>query len=421
VIGLAATAWGVFSPAVLEHYSDSPDSVGIAWWVKRAGPPEMLGWWTGRWIQEDSPPYYRPLASFLFWAEYRLFGMDFQGHVVVSWLLHAAVCACVWLLAFRLYPGSHRLRVLTALLAVVLVNVRLGPVGPYWQAAPVAYAVVAWWPAQTDQMSLLLSLLSLLALDRWLRGEDGRGLLKAAGLWLGALLFKEMAVILPLLGWLLVVYRRGLGGGAPADGAAERGRAARLLRSPWTLGLCAVALCLAYLALRSAMVPLGAATWQHTPGYYLHKAVLLLAERPRTLLAVADRWVLWAGALWGLGIALWLRAARRPDPVWSVLGMVLATVLLAQVVGGNFALATIPTELGKVGTLALLALGVLVLAQVREAWPWLLLAMVPVVHVPLIGVWGPHYFYWPAAFWGLFNAGLWHYALKRWPLRARHP
>ena len=34
VIGLAATARGVFSPAVLDHYVDSPDSVRITEWAE---------------------------------------------------------------------------------------------------------------------------------------------------------------------------------------------------------------------------------------------------------------------------------------------------------------------------------------------------------------------------------------------------
>ena len=45
---------------------------------------------------------------------------------------------------------------------------------------------------------------------------------------------------------------------------------------------------------------------------------------------------------------------------------------------------------------------------------YLLLAMTLAVHVPLLWVWGPHYFYWPAAFGALFNAGLWQYGLIRW-------
>jgi hypothetical protein len=40
--------------------------------------------------------------------------------------------------------------------------------------------------------------------------------------------------------------------------------------------------------------------------------------------------------------------------------------------------------------------------------------MAVVVHLPLLWMWGPHYFYWPAALWALFNAGLWQYALDRW-------
>ncbi|NLO08216.1 MAG: hypothetical protein GX131_20515 [candidate division WS1 bacterium] len=67
-IALAATAWPVFSPKVLEHYSDSPDSVGITQWAERATTDDMLRWWSGTWIQADSY-YYRPLSSHLFYAQ----------------------------------------------------------------------------------------------------------------------------------------------------------------------------------------------------------------------------------------------------------------------------------------------------------------------------------------------------------------
>ncbi len=412
VIGLLATAWGVFNPAVLEHYSDSPDSVRITEWAERATGDDMVRWLTGRWIHTDSPPYYRPLSSYLFWAEYLVFGRDFQGHVVISWLIHAAICVCLYLLAFRLFPGPKRFAMATALLAVALFNLRLTPTGPYWPVAPVAYAVVAWWPAQTDQMSLLPSLLALIALDRWLLREDPRGLAKAGGLWLVALLFKEMAIVLPAIAGLLVVYRGGLQSlGRPWGVCGEEDATRRGLA--WKIGLGGTAAAVGYMAFRAAMLPFAPGIEHHPAHYYLAKIPFLLISRPWTLMVSYDPWVAVAAALCAVGVLVWVRSQRRPSAVWLVLGLMLVSGLVAQIVGGNFALVTIPKQLGALGTLTLFALGLIALAHVRVAWPWLLLTMAVVVNVPLLWVWGPHYFYWPAALWAIFNAGLWQYAATR--------
>lgn len=473
-LGLIATFWGVFSPQVLEHYSDSPDSVNIAQWAERATPQTMLGWWTGAWIQ-PSARYYRPLSSYLFWLEFRLFGWNFQGYVMISWIVHALISALLFLLALRLFPGSgplawaialllsasvalpalavlldaaepspwvsldagrlpsgilllltipflmgllvppasERLRVGTALLAVLLFNLRLPPEGPYWPLAPVAYAVVAWWPGQTDQMSLLCSLPALLALDRWLTGQDRRGCPKALAWWIVALLFKEMAVIIPVLAVLLAIYRDGTRAltrprarVAEADGGPPPG-------SAWLFGLAGGALAAGFLVLRSVLIP---EAWgvEHKPAaYYLHQAVFLLISRPYTLAVSHNLWVSLAAVFCAVALVVWVRAPRRPSVIWLILAMVLVSGLLAEFVGGNFALVTLPDELVALGTLTLFTLGLIVLVLAPVAWVWLLLAMAVVVHLPLLWVWGPHYFYWPAAFWGLFNAGLWHHVLLR--------
>lgn len=411
-LGLIATFWGVFSPRVLQHYSDSPDSVNIAQWAERATPQAMLGWWTGTWIQ-PSARYYRPLSSYLFWLEFQLFGWDFQGYVVISWIVHALICAFLFLLAVRLFPDSGPLAWAMGLLAVVLFNVRLTPEGPYWPLAPVAYAVVAWWPGQTDQMSLLPSLLALLALDRWLTGQDRRGLGKALAWWIVALLFKEMAVVVPVLAGLLAIYRNHRRALAFPRGRAAVPGAGPPPGSAWLIGLSGGALAAGFLLLRSMLIPEAWGVEAEPAAYYLHKAIFLLISRPYTLAVSYNLWVPLAAVFCAVALVAWVRAPRRPSVVWLVLVIVLVSGLLAEFVGGNFALVTIPDQLMALGTLMLFALGVIVLLHARAAWVWLLLAMTLAVHVPLLWVWGPHYFYWPAAFWALFNAGLWHYVLLR--------
>jgi len=421
-IGLGATAWGVFHPGVLKHYSDSPDSIGITQWAERADASDMVRWWTGTWIQADSY-YYRPLASYLFWLEYRAFGHNFQGHVVISWLVHAAVCVCVYLLALRLYPGPSRIAAASAILAVVLVNVRLGPEGPHWPVAPVAYSVVAWWPAQTDQMSLLLSLLALLTLDRWLEGESRLGPAQAAGLWVAALLFKEMALVLPLIAGLLALYRHGTAALRPLTPAEEE-RSALRPGAVWLICLPSLAAAAGFLALRSALIPYGWGIESKPLAFYPRKVIFLLASRPYTILVSHEPWLPIAAAFTAAAVYVWVRLRRRPSAVWLVVALIGGNGLIAQLVSGNFALLTIPGQVGALGTMSLLALGIITLAHVRVGWPWALLGMALAAHLPLLYVWGPHYFYWPAGFWALFNAGLWHYVGLRaregtliWPQR----
>ncbi len=422
---LSITAVGVFHPAVLEHYSDSPDSVGITQWAERATADEVVRWWTGTWIQADSY-YYRPLSSHLFYLQYRLFGWNFQGHVFISWLIHGAITLCVYLLALRLLPGSRRIARWTAMLAAVLFNLRLTPEGPHWPVAPVSFAVVAWWPAQTDQTSLLFSLLAILALDRWLQGEDRRGLFKAALLWVIALLFKEMAVILPAIAGLLALHRHGLPALRPMREFQRDAETTRAPGSAWVIVAPSLAFALGFLVFRSALIPHGWGMEPQPLSFYPRKMLFLLASRPYTLLVSYQAWLPVAAVFITTLLYLWVRLPKRPSVVWLIMAIIIGSGLLAELVSGNFALVTIPTQLGALGTLTLLALGLAVLAHVREPWPWILLGMALVIHLPLLWVWGPHYFYWPAAFWAFFNAGLWHYVFLRadagtlrWPQRDR--
>ncbi|MGI5818878.1 MAG: hypothetical protein ACOX9R_12365 [Armatimonadota bacterium] len=355
VIGLGATAWGVFSPTVLEHYSASPDSVAITEWAERAERDEMVRWLHGQWIQACSPPYYRPLSSYLFFLEYRLFGWNFQGHVIVSWLAHAAICVCVYLLALRLIPGRFPLAM--ALLAVALFNLRLGPEGPDWEATPVAAAVVAWWPSQTDQMSLLPSLLALLALDRWLMGGRRRNLAAAVGLWLAALLFKEMAITLPVVAMLLVIYR----GGRRSLAAPETANDDADERSPrglaWLIGGGGIVAAAGYLALRSRLVEGGPDIFAHDAAFYLNKAMHVLFYRPYAVTVARWPWIVVAAILCAIVIMAWVRARQRPSWVWLIPGLIVAAGVPAELLAYNFFLITIPREIAALFTMTTLALG----------------------------------------------------------------
>lgn len=413
-IGLAATAHGVFSPEVLARYANSPDSVRIASWAQNATLADALSWWVGSWIQQDSP-YYRPLSSWLMWAEYLAFGWDFQGYVVVSWCLHAIACLLLYGLTLRILPGPLGVRVFLSVVAVGLFNGRLGPTGPGWMPAPVAYGVVAWWPGQTDQTSLVCALGSLLALDRWLQGSARRDLTLAIGLWAAAMLCKEMAVCVPLLAGLLAVVRQG-NTAVRLYVLEQTPQGTRRRLAPgiaWRLMVPGLLIVAGFLALRSALV-LGAWGPKAKPvAYFVGKAMWYVAERPLGLIRSRGPWLVVVALFVAACVYVYVRLPRRPSALWLALALVVGAGALAQVVGGNFALITIPQDLAGVGTVALFVLGLVVLCHVRSALPWTLLGMVGAVHLPILHVQGPHYMYWPSAFWSLYHAALLQWIWER--------
>lgn len=407
VIGLGATAHAVFSPRVIAHYADSPDSVDITRWAERAGPRDALGWWTGPWIQQTSP-YYRPLSSIIFWLEYLAFGWSFRGHAIISWLTHGAVCALLYWTGLALFTGGVRQRVVFSCVASALFNVRLGPSGPGWMLAPVTYGVVAWWPGQTDQFCLLLSLPALILFDGWLRGTRPNGLWLGAILWIIALLFKEMAVSLPLLAGCMILYRKGLASARvwrveEVNGAPRCRPAIGLL---WRVVLPGILVTVAFLALRSVFVPSAWGPKARSIGYFVEKVIWYAAERPRGLVISRGPWLVILSLFLAACIYVYARLPRRPSAIWLVLAMVIGGGVLAQVFGGNFAIITIPKELAAIGTVTLLVLGIVALLHARTGPAWPLLGMVAAIHLPILHVQGPHYMYWPAAFWGLLNASL---------------
>jgi len=405
-IALAITAHAVFSPAVLAHYAESPDSMGIAGWAADATAPIIASWFTGVWIQADSP-YYRPLSSVAFWLQYKAFGYNFQGHVFVSWLIHAWICALIYLLALRLLPGTGRQRVISGLMAVLLFNVRLTPLGPHWPTAPIGYAVVAWWPAQTDQWSLAFSLAALLALDGWLQRDRPSGLWQASVLWVTAVLFKEMAVIVPAIAAVLITYRKGLAGLQLYQSTEDGSR--RLAPGPvWTVALPGLVAVAAFLALRTQLVRGAWGPEQREPGYLIVKLARYVAGRPITYVIAhwGELWFPVAAVFLVAILVVWVRMRSRPSAVWLVLAMILGAGLIAQVLGGNFALITIPRTLGRLLSVTLFLAGFVALVQVRAPVTWYLLVMALGVIVPVLHVAGPHYHYWPAAFWAIFHASI---------------
>jgi hypothetical protein len=345
----------------------------------------------------------------LFWAEVRAFGRNFLGHAVVSWALHGGICVLLYLLALRWLPGPPARRAVFALVTVALFNLRRGPEGPGWLPAPVAYGVVAWWPGQTDQACLLSALLCLLDLDTWLVRGGRRHLARGLAWWVVALLFKEMAACVPLVVGCQVLLRRGLPGLAlwQAEVSGEGARRPHLAPGlAWVVVTPWVAVVAAFLAARPYIVPGAWGPQARSLDYFAGKIGWYLAEAPWAATQARGAWLVAIAAFVAGCLYVYARLPRRPSGVWLVLGVLLGSGLLAQLLTGNFATITIPREMGAIGIVTLFLLGLAVLAHVRTGPAWLLLGMVAAVHLPILQVKGPHYMYWPSAFWALFNASL---------------
>lgn len=398
-ISLATTAFPVFDQATQDFYADSPDSVGIIVRAEEATVGEALRWWYGPWIQ--GTPYYRPLSSWVMWLEYLVAGRNFQAFCVFSWLLHALNGALLALLALRLFK-ERPLAWLWALLAVVLFNYRLGPTGPSWQPVPVAIGVVVWWPAQTDQLSLAFSLGSLLLLDRYLSKGRRRDLALCFVFYAAALLSKEMAVCLPLVVGLWVLYRRA--------------------REQWLIPVAQAVMAVALLVLRLFVVPgaQGPTMADLMPLQVVRKLLWYTGERLWSYVTPAGAGEYWLVVASLVVIALFYLLWRlKVSVVWMILTALLVPGLVAQILGGHFALVTIPREIYGLLVALLMPLGIIVLLRLGTRLSWYLLGMVLAVHLPILHVLGPHYWYWPAAFWGLFGACLASLAGERlaWVIR----
>ena len=467
-LSLALTAGKIFDPAVVAKYSTNTDILEIAQGAQDANATAVRGWWTGGWIQQ-SAGYYRPMSSMLFLAEYRIWGRQFQPYFLVSWICHALNTTLIALLAFRLRGKPGRRGLFIALVAGLLFNLRHGPTGgPEWTGERLTLNLMPYWPAQTDLFSLLFSLAALVALDRGLYGNsptplatrapapgDLRSLVRegdgarppsgggwcaaAIGLYVVALLFKEMAVSVPLLAASLAWYRlRGPAGtpsasALPADagsgatdtpqldggGCAAVGDTASRSYARRVAGVF-VAFMIpagAVLLVRHLWVPKVIEPSYRSGEYVGQKVAQYLSQPLTTFIGAGDYWLF--VAVIGAAVAGWACLKYRISVIWMALGAIAWCGAVAQVMGGNFALITIPMQLGRLGLIALFLAGAALLLTGRRALLWMLGLWVALIHMPVLHVWGPHYLYWPAAFWALLNACLLDEAIDRAPTWAR--
>jgi hypothetical protein len=404
VVALGLNAELIFDSAVQAHYADSPDSADITRRALQADGATIAAWWWGPWVQQEM--YYRPLSSLLMWAQARLWGWNFQPYCILSWLIHTGNSLLVVLLLYSLCPGPRWQRALCGLLGALLFNLGHHPDGAYWSRARVAWGMMPWWPVQTDLCSAFWSLTSLLALDRFLvlerRGEGSlrRWLALAYGAFIVALLFKETPLLLIMVVPFLVSYRR----------------------RPWlALEAGFLGIGVVFYALRAIFVPEASGLeWQGTYTFYkfLNYTHLLTAE----LLYNGEIWE-WVAIITLFPLLLGLRRLKVPARYLVVAALVWPLVI-AGVVTGNPALATIPREM----TILLRFAGVyagfaLALITARREPALVLIIALLATAVPNVNRIGPHYWYWPVMMWGLVNGAVLNAALnysrRCWPVTQR--
>ncbi len=395
IASLIATAELVFDPWVQATWAKNADSLLIAENGLTAQWSDIGRWWSGPWIQHEM--YYRPLSSMLFFAEAHLFGMNFQGYCIVSWLANAANVVLLFLLGASLARGSGRVRtIIGALTAIFFLLARhpeifQGVGNPTASAARVTWGMMPWWPAQTDIFSMLFGLSSLLLLDRYLLNDKKAYLAGALASFVAALLFKEMALCIPLMVPLLVLYRQRKA--VPAVSAAY-------------LGLGVV-----FFVVRSLAAPgasgleyQGIQTFRNC-AYYVVNSLYVLTHSPPGV-SGGSEWFPVLGSLGLLAIVV-VMTWKRVEWIWTGLAVLLWLLASGQLFGGSFAMFSVAGPMLKLGTVLVFwgGLAVLVLVRDRGVSVALVVAMLA-AFVPVLNRMGPHYWYWPLAFYALLNAGL---------------
>ncbi len=188
-VGWETATWPLHDyPGALWHQSPKGDDIELGQAnAARAGWPELLGFWRGRMLHGHG--YFRPISSWLFVGEYRLFGTEDRLWSVFSILFHGAVALLlVWALAGAL-PGSRARRLSTGVLAALLFG------APWLADRDVQKWVIGWWPAQPEALSLVFGLLLLGSVARYIRSGDRRWAVAAPCCFFLAICTKEMGYV----------------------------------------------------------------------------------------------------------------------------------------------------------------------------------------------------------------------------------
>lgn len=161
---------------------------------------DTLKWWTGSWAAGSALTFYRPLTSYFWWFQYKLWGENgLRGFLAVNALLHAAFVVLLWLFLTNL------LGLLPATIASCIFT--LGLAGqPFYMAIP-QYALDLWidTPEMTCGTTVLLTMWCYL---RYLREGSNRLLMGACALYVTGILWKEAAYTIPFFALLLLWHEK---------------------------------------------------------------------------------------------------------------------------------------------------------------------------------------------------------------------
>jgi len=134
--------------------------------------------------------FYRPVTSFTYWLDYKIWGLNPAAFHLSNILFHSVNVLILFFLFFSLYRDSYR-----SFLGALLFSV-----------FPLHFENVSWISGRTDLLSFLFAALSVWLFILFIR-KKGAILLGASALcyWL-SLLAKENTLFLPVI-FLFVVYR----------------------------------------------------------------------------------------------------------------------------------------------------------------------------------------------------------------------
>lgn len=157
--------------------------------------------WRLFWPRSITPvrALYRPFVGLLFWADWRVWGLEPHGYHLRNLLWHAVSVAGVFFLASSLWKVIRRRDGITA-----------GLFAASWFAVnPLLPEAVTWIDGRYDVLASALLLWSLVSLVGWL--QEGR----RSGWWFGlslvlvwfSLLAKEIGLVYPFLVGVILIYR----------------------------------------------------------------------------------------------------------------------------------------------------------------------------------------------------------------------
>ena len=300
---------------------------------------DTLSWWTGPWVGQV--PFYRPLSSYLFWIEWKIFGVHEWLYAFPGLIGHILATTLFAALGLALGRGRGLRRP-----EVAAVVAAWGFSGWLMQSrAAVVDSVIGAWKNQPDTFAAVFSFCALLCYI----GAQRRGRtipILAAICYLAACGFKEIAVPLPAVCLVLEMGRL----------RHDRGAASRL---GWMIGAAIAFLCIRALALQGMGYTYG------SNDQWIGRTLQELAG-PFAATLIAGEWLGNAAGIWCFAVILFF--ARRLRSQESILNPDLAARTRARtrvVVAGLFAAFA---GMGVLGTCYMISRESFDHSQIAASW-----------------------------------------------------